>query len=202
MIDLLRLRSLVGNLHQHRAFHNTGRRGVIRLLTIWQGGFHPLGESSNLGTEPPVSIDGSAIQFSAPLRFDDDARFVKAPLTQWRIDVETRTLLRLVDYIDQYVKNFESNERDETSVLGDLKAKYKDKFVFELDLKVRVQDMNNHQLRLLIRELVACTNALHGLLRHFESMSGSEIQRMPSEFLKYTGEDIVNFFNSLSWRFS
>jgi hypothetical protein len=195
MIDILSLYRIVHNLHGE-GFQRTGRRGVIRKLTLWQGGFHALGESTEPGTEPPVSEDSSAIQFCAPLRFSDDTRFVKPPLTQWRTDVETRTLLRLVTYIDQYAKSYEN----EPSPLGCLRVQYNNQFQFELDLKVPVPEMDNRQLQMLVRELAAYTGAINGLLRQFEAMSGSEIQRLPSDLLKYVADDIVNYFDRISWR--
>lgn len=196
MIDILSLYKIVHNL-QGSGFQRTGRRGVIRMLTLWQGGFHALGESSDPGIAPPVSLRANAIQFCSPLRFSDDTRFVKPPITQWRTDVETRTLLRLATYIDQYAKSHYKNE--EPSVLGDLKVKYLDQFQFELELKVPVTEMNNQQLQLLVQELVAYTDAIHGVLRQFEAMSGSEIQRLPSDLL-YMAEDIISYFKRLTWR--
>lgn len=199
MIDILSLHRIVHNL-QGQGFQRTGRRGVIRMLTLWQGGFHALGESSETGTAPPVSVDECAIQFYSPLRFSDDTRFVKQPVTQWRTDVETKTLIRLVPYLNQYAKSYAQNDSGESRVLGDLRARYVDKFLFELDLKIKVTEMDNSQLQLLVRELAAYTGAINGQLRQFEQMSGSEIQRLPSAFLKYLAEDIVNHFDRLSWR--
>lgn len=201
MIDLLCLNRLVGSLQKPRDFQRMGRRGVIRKLTLWQGGYHALGESSEQGTEPPVSSEGGFIQFSAPLRFSNDTRFTKAPVTRWRIEIETRTLIRLVPYINQYAKH-EHSENGMSGVLGDLTAKYTDRFLFSLDLKMRVEDMDNQQLQLLLRELFAHTVAISGLLQEFEQMSGSNIQRLPSQFLKLMGDEIVNFFDRLCWKYN
>ena len=60
--------------------------------------------------------------------------------------------------------------------------------------------MDNRQLQMLVRELAAYTGAINGLLRQFEAMSGSEIQRLPSDLLKYVADDIVNYFDRISWR--
>lgn len=186
MINILTLNRIASSL-DGRGFYKFGRRGAIRMLTLSQG----TGSSTQ---QPPIAPYTDTILFSSGLRFGDDARFEKSPLTQWRIDVETRALLRLIPYVDQYAKS-------ETSVLKPLKAKFLNEFSFELELVKPIGDLTNEELKTLLEELRLYVSALYGLLRHFEGLSGSEVQRIPSNFLKYLDEEIRDFFDRLSYRY-
>lgn len=182
MINILDLNLLARRL-TFAGSKSIGRRGILRLLTMYQG--------TDESFRPPV-VSQNTIQFSSGLRFSNDDCSVDAPLTKWRSDVEVRSLIRLTRYIDQYVLG-------ESPSFSPLRTKFTDEFKFELELVKPLMDLTNAELKTMCLQLRSYATILYCLLRYFSELTGSEVQRLPSRF--YTDDEVHEFFECLSDRY-